>query len=84
MKNLILKSRTIVLVFTLFACKNTDNKVQTRNETPSVKGSFGDDLAFLKKHKSLLVLQATDNLDAQVMVIDDKIRLCFNQTPLIL
>lgn len=63
----------LYILFILLAAtgcgKKTDNdqKIVEQNK----EGSFGYDLAFLKKHKELLVLTAPDNEEAMAVVIPD-------------
>jgi hypothetical protein len=69
-KNNILTLYILFILLALTGCrKKTDNDkkiVEQRKE-----GSFGYDLAFLKKHTELLVLTAPDNKEAMAVVIPD-------------
>ncbi|WP_435355902.1 DUF6786 family protein [Emticicia sp. SJ17W-69] len=65
----------IALVYSHFGCKNIKNEMQSMTDSTqnvsSAPGSFGYDLTFLEKQKPLIVLQAEDNPDAQIIVIGD-------------
>lgn len=65
----------IALLLMLFACKNAETPhkqaIEKPQDTPSVKGSFGYDLAFLKQYKPIFLLKSADNPDAQVIVVGD-------------
>ena len=68
MKNLFL---FISLTFFISACSNKKaQQVEIRQDSILRKGSFGFDLAFLKKHKDVIVL-GDSNSQAKIVIIKD-------------
>ena len=63
----------ILAVFALNACRSNNQSDQKTLEhtNQEAKGTFGYDVAFLKKHNKALVLQAPDNADAQAIIIPE-------------
>jgi len=63
----------IISILALEACKDSDNKTETKANTNSIqeftKGSFGFDLNFLKQYHKDLVLLGNDSTGAQIIVL---------------
>ncbi|WP_342088589.1 DUF6786 family protein [Dyadobacter sp. OTU695] len=60
----------VVLAAMIAAGCSTNNKSdKLETEQTQAAGTFGYDLAFLKKHKEAVVLSAPDNADAQAIII---------------
>lgn len=70
-KNII--SIYIIIMLTAMACQERKNKQENSVEenTVSQEGTFGYDLAFLKKYKQIIVLKSPDDEKSQAVVIAD-------------
>jgi hypothetical protein len=60
----------LIFLLAVTACqKKTNNEQNTVEENK--QGTFGYDLAFLKKHKEVIVLSAPDAVDAKIILVAD-------------
>ncbi|SKB60877.1 DUF6786 family protein [Dyadobacter psychrophilus] len=66
-------SLLILAVFAMNACRsNNQSNQETLEQTNNdAKGTFGYDVAFLKKYNNALTLQAPDNADAQAIIVPE-------------
>ncbi|HEV7348434.1 DUF6786 family protein [Telluribacter sp.] len=72
-KSLILAVALAVLLST-FSCQTqqtTSDHSTTTQDSTAMEGTFGYDVAFLKKQKEIILLQAPDNAMAQAVLVPD-------------
>lgn len=63
----------IIIMLAAMACQEKKNKQENHVEenTASQEGTFGYDLAFLKKYKNVIVLKSPDDEKSQAIVVAD-------------
>ncbi|NIJ51478.1 DUF6786 family protein [Dyadobacter arcticus] len=59
------------MILTFTGCQQNTKNDQNKVEETSIQGTFAYDLAFLKKHKSVIVLTAPDEKGSQAIIIPD-------------
>jgi len=59
------------IILAIVSCQKKTDQNKVNQDTFEKEGTFGHDLNFLKKHKSVLVLTAPDNEKAQAIIVAD-------------